>query len=198
MRVNGGTNSGRQVRILGIGGSPRRGSSSERALQTALAAAARHGATVSSVVGADLVLPMYDPAGGTLLAPAKRLLAALTEADGLLIASPAYHGSTSGLMKNALDYVEELRDDARPYLSERAVGCLAVAQGWQSGVSTLGTLRTIVHALRGWPTPLGVVLNTSVSGFTADGDCADPQVREQIEVMARQVVDFARTRPPRP
>ena len=87
---------------------------------------------------------------------------------------------------------------ARPYLSERAVGCLAVAQGWQSGVSTLGTLRTIVHALRGWPTPLGVVLNTSVSGFTADGDCADPQVREQIEVMARQVVDFARTRPPRP
>ncbi|MFD5465928.1 NADPH-dependent FMN reductase [Kitasatospora sp. NPDC127059] len=190
--MNGGTQTQRQVRILGVGGSTRRGSSSERALNAALAAATRHGAAVTAISGADLVLPMYDPADRTLPPPAERLLAALADADGVLIASPAYHGSTSGLLKNALDYVEELRDDARPYLSGRAVGCLVVAQGWQAGASTLGGLRTIVHALRGWPTPLGVVLNTTASGFTEDGEYADPRVREQVETMAGQVVDFAR------
>ncbi|MFJ4183920.1 NADPH-dependent FMN reductase [Kitasatospora sp. NPDC089509] len=196
--MDAGTHTRRPVRVLGIGGSTRPGSSSERALHAVLAAAERHGATVSSVSGAELVLPMYDPTGGTLPAAAKRLLDALADADGVVIAGPAYHGGTSGLLKNALDYVEELRGDARPYLSDRAVGCLAVAQGWQSGVSTLGALRTIVHALRGWPTPLGVVLNTTESGFTADGSCTDPRVQEQIELMAGQVVEFARTRPSRP
>lgn len=70
-----------------------------------------------------------------------------------------------------------------------------MAQGWQSGVATLGALRTITHALRGWPTPLGVVVNTSVTGFTEDSTCTDPHVQEQMETMARQVVEFARASP---
>ena len=42
--------------------------------------------------------------------------------DGLIIATPSYHGGVSGMIKNALDYIEALRDDARPYLHGRAVG----------------------------------------------------------------------------
>ncbi|MFI9650787.1 NADPH-dependent FMN reductase [Streptomyces sp. NPDC052040] len=181
----------RPVNVLGIGGSTRPDSSAERALRATLAAAERQGAVVTAIAGTDLLMPLYDQAEAVSPA-ARRLLTALARADGVVIASPAYHGSTSGLLKNALDHVEELRTDARPYLSGRAVGCVTVAQGWQSGVSTLGALRTIVHALRGWPTPLGVVVNTAATGFTADGRCADPRLQEQLETMARQVVEFAR------
>ncbi|MFJ5260137.1 NADPH-dependent FMN reductase [Streptomyces sp. NPDC088387] len=188
-----GTAIQRPVNVLGIGGSLRPASTSDRALRAALAGAERQGAAVTFIGGADLVMPMYDPAEPDLSPPAKRLLTALADADGVVIASPAYHGGVSGLLKNALDHIEELRDDERPYLSGRAVGCLSVAQGWQSGVSTLGALRTTVHALRGWPTPLGVVMNTTEAGFTADGRCADPRVREQMETMAAQVVEFARS-----
>lgn len=179
------------VSVVGIGGSTRPGSTAELALRGVLAAAERLGAKTTVIGGAELVMPLYDPAGRTLSRPARRLLNAVAGADGLVIASPAYHGSTSGLLKNALDHIEELRTDERPYLTGRAVGCLTVAQGWQSGVATLGALRTITHALRGWPTPLGVVVNTAATGFTEDGDCTDPHVREQMETMARQVVDFA-------
>ncbi|GLV79772.1 MULTISPECIES: NADPH-dependent FMN reductase [Streptomyces] len=182
----------RPVNVLGIGGSTRPGSTAELALRATLAAAERLGAKGTVIGGAELVMPLYDPAERDLSRPARRLLEAVAEADALVIASPAYHGSTSGLLKNALDHIEELRTDERPYLSGRAVGCLTVAQGWQSGVATLGALRTITHALRGWPTPLGVVVNTSATGFTEDGHCADPRVREQMETMARQVVEFAR------
>jgi len=57
-----------------------------------------------------------------------------------------YHGSLSGLIKNALDSLEPLRDDVRPYLDGRAVGCIVVADGWQACGSALASLRGIVHA----------------------------------------------------
>jgi FMN reductase len=179
------------VGVVGIGGSTRRDSSAQRALRATLAAAERLGAKVTEIGGAELVMPLYDPAGEALGVNASRMLAAIAEADAVVISSPAYHAGVSGLVKNALDHIEELRADARPYLTGRAVACLTVAQGWQSGVSTLGALRTVVHALRGWPTPLGVVVNTSVAGFTAEHLCTDSHIQEQIEIMAGQLVDFA-------
>src|SRR5262249_20408074 len=115
---------------------------------------------------------------------------ALREADGVVLVSPGYHGTVSGLVKNALDYVEALRADRRPYLDGRAVGCVALAQGWQAAVTTLTALRSIVHALRGWPTPLGAALNSSEVTFDADG-CSDPQVEKALRTIGEQVVEFA-------
>lgn len=122
------------------------------------------------------------------------MVAAIAAADALVIGSPAYHGTVSGLVKNALDHVEDLRDDARPYFSRRAVGCVAVGQGWQGAVSTLGGLRDIVHALRGWPTPLGVALNGKEADFDAQGECDDPQLRGQLATMGEQLMEFAEWR----
>ncbi|MFE6066864.1 NADPH-dependent FMN reductase [Streptomyces sp. NPDC056525] len=178
--------------MVGIGGSPRPDSTAERALRVVLAEAERQGAEVTCIGGAELVMPLYDPREGLRSARALRLVSEIAAADGLVLASPAYHGSISGLVKNALDHVEELHDDARPYFSGRAVAGLAVAQGWQGGVSTLAALRDVTHALRGWPTPLGVVVNTAVAGFGPDGACTDPDVQRRLETMATQVVDFAR------
>ena len=79
---------------------------------------------------------------------------AVRAADGLVIATPGYHGPVSGLIKNALDALDGLRDDERPYLEGRAVGCIVTADGWQACGTALASLRTIVHALRGWPTPV--------------------------------------------
>nr|AGZ94555.1 NADPH-dependent flavin reductase [Streptomyces sp. WM6378] len=137
-------------------------------------------------------MPLYDPGGAPLSRPALRLIEETARADGVVLASPAYHGGISGLVKNALDHLEELRDDARPYLSGRAVGCLAVGQGHQGAVVTLGALRAVTHTLRGWPTPLGVALNSTQTGFTPAGRCDDARVEEQLKSVAEQVVGFAR------
>ena len=123
--------------ILGIGGTPRRGSSSERALAISLKAAEDKGARTILLSGAELLLPMYMP-GQQQSDQASRLLAALRECHGIIISSPAYHGSISGLIKNALDYAEELRTDARAYLDGIPVGCIACAGGWQAVGQTLG------------------------------------------------------------
>ncbi|MFD7639245.1 NADPH-dependent FMN reductase [Kitasatospora sp. NPDC059795] len=184
----------RIVNVVGVGGSSRPGSTAEKALRIVLDAAAKRGASVQLIAGPALSLPLYDPRQGSTTPQARQLLSAIAGADALVLASPAYHGGISGLVKNALDYVEELREDTRPYFSERAVGCVAVANGWQGAVATLAALRDVTHALRGWPTPLGAAINTSTTRFSPAGDCKDDHVQAQLEEVAAQVVEFATQR----
>jgi FMN reductase len=177
--------------ILGIGGTPRLGSSSERALVVSLKAAEAEGARTLLLSGAELLLPMYLP-GQRQSDQVLRLIGALRECRGIIISSPAYHGSVSGLVKNALDYAEELRTDPRVYLDGLPIGCIACAGGWQAAGQTLAALRTIAHSLRGWPTPLGAMLNTSIGLFDAEGNCVDLAAKYQLETVGRQVIEFVR------
>lgn len=179
------------VHVVGIGGSMRTDSQSERALRIALAGAEEVGAKITMISGAQLVLPFYDPSIPDRPPDAVRLVEELRTADGVLLVSPGYHGTVSGLVKNALDYIEDLRHDERPYLDGRAVGCVAAAFGWQAAVTTLTALRSIVHALRGWPTPLGAAVNSKQVTFDDEGGCTDAKVAEALRQIGAQVVEFA-------
>jgi FMN reductase len=189
-----GDDRGVTVNVVGIGGSLRTDSQSERALRIVLDGAERAGAKTTLITGADLVLPFYDPAEPDRSPAAYRLVEELRNADGVVLVSPGYHGTVSGLVKNALDYIEDLREDDRPYLDGRAVGCVAAARGWQAAVTTLTSLRSIVHALRGWPTPLGAAVNSAHVLFGADGACSDEQVAATLRTIGLQVVEFATAR----
>ncbi len=180
--------------IVGIGGTASPGSSTEQALVLALAAAERVGAQIEMFGGASLAsLPHYLTDGTTSSEEGRRLVEAVRNANGLIIASPGYHGSISGMVKNAIDYLEETAKDKRIYLDGVPVGLIATAYGWQATGSTLATLRSIVHALRGWPTPLGAAINTS-GGIFKNGACSDAGAAAQLDLVGRQVYQFAQLR----
>lgn len=178
--------------IVGLGGTARPGSTSERLLRLAVDEAEALGCETALFTTEALDLPHYGSSGGAQ--PRETVfIEALRQCHGVIISSPGYHGTISGMVKNALDYVEALRNDRRAYLTDRAVGCLAVAGGWQAANSTLTTLRAIAHALRGWPTPYGAAINSGNELFDHDGDCIDLAVKDQVTLVARQVVGFARS-----
>ncbi len=177
--------------IVGLGGTVRPGSSSEKALIKALATAEAAGARTELFGGAFLAgLPIYNPHDPFDGPEMGRFLAEISAADGVIVSTPGYHGSISGVVKNALDSLEGLRDDARPYFDGRAVGCIVSAGGAQAAGSTLATLRSIIHALRGWPTPFGAALGAS-GLFDEAGAFADPRDTWQVDTVAQQVVEFA-------
>jgi len=176
--------------IVAVGGTLRPGSTTEKAMQHVLNAADRAGARTRLISGAALQLPMYEPDNPERTDAARDLVAQLALADGIILGSPGYHGSISGLVKNALDYAEDLRGDRRPYFSGRAVGCIATGGGWPGAVNTLGALRDIVHALRGWPTPLGAAINSSERVFDDDGQCVVPRVSQMLDLIAAEVLGF--------
>ena len=182
--------------IVGIGGTTRPGSSSERALRYALSLAAERGAEIEEFDGARINLPMYAPESAERSQEALRLIAALRRANGVILATPCYHGSVSGLVKNALDYTEDMCRDEQPYLDGRAVGLIVCGHGWQSTGIVLAAFRSIVHALRGWPTPMGVAINTQVEQFNESGAGMSEQSARQMAVMVGQVIEFALLRAP--
>ena len=177
--------------IIGVGGTLREGSTSQKALRIALDAAEEFGAATRIFAGPAINLSPYDPADPRRSSEAAALVDSLRAADGVIVASPSYHGSISGMLKNALDYTEDLRTDPRCYLSGRAVGLIVCADGVQAMGSTLATLRSIAHALRGWPTPFAAVINSALQPFAADGSCRIADVEEQLRRVAEQVVDMA-------
>jgi FMN reductase len=73
------------------------------------------------------------------------------------------------------------------------VGLIATAYGWQAGGSTLAALRSIAHALRGWPTPFGAAINSS-GGILKGGQCKDAAVAGQLALVGQQVVELAELR----
>jgi len=179
--------------IVGLGGTVRPGSTSEKALIKALAAAEAAGARTQLFGGEFLAsLPIYNPNEPDGHAERDRFLDAVRQADGLIVATPGYHGSLSGLVKNALDSLEGLSGDTRPYFDGRAVGVIVAATGWQACGSALAALRAIVHAMRGWPTPLGATLNTAGGLFDEAGEFADKRDAWQVETVGQQVVTFAK------
>ena len=184
--------SSRKLFIVGLGGSTRAASTTERAMLVALKAAEDAGARTEYFGGPFLCkLPIYSPENQKRTPEEQQLVEAIRKADGVIVATPGYHGGISGLVKNALDLLEELREDKRPYLDGRAVGCIVTAFGWQTTGMTLMALRGVVHALRGWPTPLGAALNTAEPLFDSSGACTDARSAMQLATVGRQVVEFA-------
>jgi FMN reductase len=178
------------MRIVGFGGSTGASSATTLLLHRCLEHASGLGADTSAFTAEQLgVLPIYateDAAGEQ----AEQFIAGVRSADCVVIATPGYHGGMSGLVKNALDHLEALRYDERPYLDGKAAGVIVGAAGWQSCGTTLVSVRSTVHALRGWPTPFGVTVNT-VEQRPDDHGRFDDTVDGALRILAAQLVEFA-------
>lgn len=177
----------RAPHVVVLGGTTRAGSTTERLARRCVDILEARGATTTMFAATELEFPMYAPERQGRTPGAELFVEKVRRCDGLIIASPGYHGGISGLLKNAIDYTEDLRDDRRPYLDGRAVGCIVTAAGFQGANTTLGALRSVVHALRGWPTPIGVAANSSAGLFETDGRI-DAVLDGQLVLLVEQVV----------
>lgn len=182
-------------KIVGLGGTFRQASSSERLVRAVLAECATMGADTIMFDGPALAsLPHFNPENPQRTVEEAALVEAVRTADGIVIGSPGYHGGYSGLVKNAVDLLEDLRGDARVYFDGRPVGLVVTAAGWQACGTTLSALRDVVHAMRGWPTPVGLAVNSvEQKPFAPDGAVIDEGVAGAIRAQARQIMSFGLT-----
>ncbi|MFD7771920.1 NAD(P)H-dependent oxidoreductase [Streptomyces sp. NPDC059787] len=177
--------------IVLLSGSLRAGSTSDRVAQWCAQRVTAEGATARVFTGAELDFPAYRPGLAACHAGVAGFLDELRRADGVVLVSPTYHASISGLLKNALDAVNDI-DGPQPLLDGRAIGTVAVGAGPQGAATTLTTLRTVAHALRGWPAPLGVAVTRAPAPAAVDRQQAPDEAR--LEEMVRQVLWLAGVR----
>jgi FMN reductase len=179
--------------VVGLGGTFRQASSSERIVRAVLAECAAMGAETTMFDGPSLArLPHFNPENPARTAEEQALVEAVRGCDAIVIGSPGYHGGYSGLVKNAVDLLEDLRGDARVYFEGLPVGLVVTAAGWQACGTTLSALRDVVHAMRGWPTPVGIAVNSvEQRPFGPDGALADDGIARAVRAQAQQIMGFA-------
>jgi NAD(P)H-dependent FMN reductase len=171
------------MNIVAFLGSSSTDSLTRQGLQAVLDDARKHGIVVDVIDLRDQHhtlqnMQQWDqPPAGSQTAQLRERVA---RADGVVLATPVYHGSFSGLLKNALD---QLTGDA---FAQRPVGLLAAAGGPRSGSSACDQLRCVVRAMGGWATPTHVGLS---GADIVDGHPTD-SLRRRAAVMVAELRSF--------
>jgi FMN reductase len=178
------------MRVAGLGGSLRAGSTSRTALQAAMDGAEAAGAEPHLLWVRDLDLPAYTPEHSIPQA-AHELAEAVYSCEAMVWSSPTYHGSISGSFKNVLDWLILLADRDPPYLTNKPVGLVSTAGGVQ-GLQAVNSMEFIVRALRGWSVPMVLPVAQSWQSFDPDGRLTDEGIAGQLRGLGAEVVRAAR------
>lgn len=169
------------IKILGVSGSMREGSYSTRALGVLLEEARGRGAETRLLDLRVVDLPIYRPRGEELKTEGLRMATeAVNWADAFVLASPDYHGSMSGALKNFLDY----------YWTEfagKVFGYLCASH--EKGLTVMDQMRTAVRQCYGWSLPYGVSFHGD-EDFDADGNVKNASVARRLRMMTRDLVVY--------
>lgn len=169
-----------QPKILGVAGSMRPDSYSSMALKVALELAGKHGAEARLLDLSKSMLPLRNPA-----APAPEQAAevakAVTWADAIILASPDYHSSMSGTMKNFLDHFYK-------EFAGKLFGYIVASH--EKGLTVMDQMRTVVRQCYGWSLPYGVAINGEQD--SANGQITNTEVSRRLEMLSRDMVVYSR------
>ncbi len=172
------------VKIVGIIGSLRTDSYSALALQQAADRVEALGAEVDILDLKEMKLPFCDGGSEYPDYPDVDVLREKVKAaDGLILATPEYHGSVSGVLKNALDLM------SFEHLSDKVVGAISVLGG-QSNSNALNDLRIIVRWVHGFVIPEQIAVGQAWQAFDPQGKLKDAKLAERFDGFAQSLVDY--------
>lgn len=172
--------------IVGICGSLSADSTTLRALKLALKAAQNAGGQTSLLDLREIRLPFAESGWNPREWPdAEKLLCAVRSADGLLWATPEYHGSYSGALKNALDLASIQDYDGK------VVALLGVAAGQIGAIQALSHLRGIARQLHMWAIPSQLSIARSYAAFDEAGQLKDEKLAASLQKMSAELVKWS-------
>ncbi len=169
------------VKILGINGSMREEAHSARSLNLVLEAAREHGAQTRVLDLRHTRLPMYNPDAAAAEDFAVSKATEMVEwANCFVLASPDYHGSMSGTLKNFLDH----------YWTEFAGKLFTyVCASHEKGLTAMDQMRTVVRQCYGWSLPYGVAVNGDTD-FDAEGQMKNQNVARRLRMLGRDLTVY--------
>ncbi len=172
-------------RIIGVSGSLRPKSHTRHAVEIALAGAAAAGASVEFVDLREFQLPLCPGSASALAAypEVARWRQMIQNSHAAILGSPEYHGSFSGVLKNALDLSE--LDDWRGKL----IALIGVSGGAMGPVGALSGLRDVGRGLHAWVMPQQVAIAAAHEAFDDRGHPRD-DVRDRLVKLGQQAAHY--------
>jgi len=167
------------LKVLGVGSSLREGSSSTAALRILLDLIKKQGAETRLLDLKQTNLPLYDPNENQSNAQLQKVEEDVGWADAFILATPDYHGSMSGTMKNFLDH----------FWSEFAGKTFGyICASHEKGLTVMDQMRTAVRQCYGWSMPYGFAVNGGDD--LQNGKIVNPRLKSRLEMLARDLVVY--------
>ena len=174
------------VKIVGIGGSLRQNSYSQLALEVAASRVEALGAEMEILDLRQMQLPFCNGEEEYAGYPdLERLRNTVKQADGLILSSPEYHGSISGVLKNVLDLMDFEQLDGK------VAGLISVLGG-QPNSNALNDLRLIMRWVHAWVIPEQIAIGQSWKAFDPEGKLLDEKLSQRFDAFAQSLVDNTR------
>jgi NAD(P)H-dependent FMN reductase len=176
------TETNTKLNILGIGSSMREGSYSTAALKIILKMARANEAVEAKILDLHKTnLPMlYSRADNS-----KEIVQStglVKWADAFVLATPDYHGSMSGSLKNFLDY----------FWSEFAGKTFGyIVASHEKGLTVMDQMRTAIRQCYGWSMPYGVSINPE-DDFNEKRELTNRKLSSRLDMLARDLVVYGK------
>jgi NAD(P)H-dependent FMN reductase len=173
--------SGLKLNVLGVGSSMRQGSYSTTALNMILDMAKGNEAETKLLDLRQTNLPMLYAANDDT-----HEIGQVTElvewADAYILATPDYHGSMSGSLKNFLDY----------FWSEFAGKTFGyIVASHEKGLTVMDQMRTAVRQCYGWSIPYGISINPE-DDFNDKKEVINRKLWSRLDMLARDLVVYGK------
>lgn len=183
------------TKIIALAGSLRENSYNQQLVKIAAEGAKEAQAEVQIINLADFNIPLFSedleaeetPSGVNDL---KRLFA---QSQGILLASPEYNGSISGVLKNALDWLSRPSKDAEigSAFQGKVAGIMATSPGGLGGLRGLNHTRDILFNLGVTIVPNQIAIPAAYQAFDETGSLVDDKQQASVKALGAKVVDIA-------
>lgn len=179
-------------RLLALAGSTRQDSYNKKLVGLAATLASEAGAKVTLIDLKDFPLPLFDHDLETaqgMPGPASALKQLFIENDGLLLASPEYNSSITGVLKNAIDWVSRSAPGEHELRAFRGkvAALLSASPGNLGGIRGLVQLRSILCNIGVFVLPAQVAVPHAHQAFSEDGQLTNASLRAKVEHLAREL-----------
>ena len=169
------------MKILGLCGEYGPNSKSGMLVGLALKYAEQQGAEVVFWDATQTSLPLVGEEGCWNHPHVKLFQDLLLECDGFLVASPEYHGSLSGVMKNTFDWMYD------KHVGGKVFGLMSTLGG-MSNSNTINHMRIIVRWLHGWSVPEQLVIGHVKDAFDEHGYLTDESLNNRLHDVVNSVM----------
>jgi chromate reductase len=172
-------------KILAFAGSTRTDSWNKKLIKIAVQGARGAGAQVTLIDLRDFPMPLFeeDLEAKGLPESAKGFKRLMLDHSGLLISSPEYNSSVSGVLKNAIDWASRSGPGEAPLgaFVGKVAGLVAASPGVLGGLRGLIHLRAILGNIKVLVLPDQVAVSKAHEAFTPEGMLRDAKQQAAVE-----------------
>jgi NAD(P)H-dependent FMN reductase len=171
------------LKVLGVGSSMREGSYGTRALKIVLDRMEKLQAETHLLDLRKAKMPTFNPNSSV---QSSKTIREVTEevnwADVFILATPDYHGSMSGPIKNFLDhYWQEFAGKTFGY----------ICTSHEKGLTAMDQMRTAIRQCYGWSLPYGISVNGE-EDFNEAGEIVNSLLAKRLRMLARDLIVYGK------